>query len=195
MACAMLATYPEVFAGGAIIAGLPYGAASSAGEAFEAMYGGKVKEARIWGGLVRAAAAPYAGSWPRVAIWQGTADRVVKPVNADELVKQWTDVHGVGSASPSEDEVGPAKRRIWRDIAGRPCVMLYSLAGMGHGAPVADLTPPAPFFLPTGLSSTEQIAADFGLTVEEDKPGAPADHVDDRACHRVTVTRRAASAL
>ena len=32
MAAAMLATYPETFAGGAIIAGLPYGSAVSAGE-------------------------------------------------------------------------------------------------------------------------------------------------------------------
>ena len=108
MAGAMLATYPEIFAGGAIIAGLPYGAAASAGEAFEAMYGGKVKEPRVWGTLVRAASAGYAGAWPAVAIWQGTADPVVKPVNAGELVKQWTDVHGVGAATPVEDRVGPA---------------------------------------------------------------------------------------
>jgi poly(hydroxyalkanoate) depolymerase family esterase len=38
MASVMLATYPEIFAGGAIIAGLPYGAASSVQEAFEAMF-------------------------------------------------------------------------------------------------------------------------------------------------------------
>ena len=164
MACAMLATYPDVFAAGAVIAGLPYGAAASASDAFEAMYGGKVKEARVWGGLVRTAAAGYAGGWPRVAVWQGTADRVVKPINAGELVKQWTNVHGVGAATPVEDEVGPASRRIWRDAAGRACVTEYALAGLGHGAPVADREPPAPFFLPAGLSSTAQIAADFGLT-------------------------------
>jgi poly(hydroxyalkanoate) depolymerase family esterase len=39
MASVMLATYPEVFAGGANIAGLPYGSASSVQEAFEAMDG------------------------------------------------------------------------------------------------------------------------------------------------------------
>jgi poly(hydroxyalkanoate) depolymerase family esterase len=35
----MLATYPEVFAGGAIIAGLPYGTASTVPEAFDRMRG------------------------------------------------------------------------------------------------------------------------------------------------------------
>jgi poly(hydroxyalkanoate) depolymerase family esterase len=34
MASVMLATYPEMFAGSAIIAGLPYGSASSVQEAF-----------------------------------------------------------------------------------------------------------------------------------------------------------------
>ena len=170
MVAAMLATYPEVFAGGAIIAGLPYGAATSAGEAFEAMYSGKVKEARVWGGLVRAACGGHAGSWPSVAIWQGTADRVVKPLNAGELVKQWVEVHGVGAESPSEDRAGPAARRTWRDRAGRACVTEYMLPGLGHGAPIGAADPPAPFFLPAGLSSTAQIAADFGLTTPPKPP-------------------------
>ena len=163
MACAMLAAYPEVFAGGAVIAGLPYAAASGAGEAYEAMCGGKIKDAREWGGRVRAGSTHYAGIWPSVAIWQGTADRVVRPVNADELVKQWTDVHGVGAAVPTEDQVGPATRRRWHDTAGRVCVTEYALRGVGHGAPTDDSAPPAPFFLPAGLSSTRQIAEDFGL--------------------------------
>lgn len=170
MAGAMLATCPDVFAGGAIIAGLPYGAAASAGEAFEAMYVGKAKAARVWGALVRAASGGHAGAWPSVSLWHGTADHVVKPVNADELVKQWTDVHGVGAATPIEDRVGPAKRRVWRDASGRACVTQYTLPGLGHGAPVDATASPAPFFLPAGLSSTAQIAADFGLTASAKPP-------------------------
>src|SRR6516165_7032885 len=38
MASVMLATYPEIFAGGAIIAGLPYGCANNIQQAFEAMF-------------------------------------------------------------------------------------------------------------------------------------------------------------
>jgi feruloyl esterase len=46
MASAMLATYPDVFAGGAIIAGLPYGSARNVQEAFEAMAKGSGRPAR-----------------------------------------------------------------------------------------------------------------------------------------------------
>ena len=38
MTSVMLACYPEVFAAGAIVAGLPYGAAANVQQAFESMY-------------------------------------------------------------------------------------------------------------------------------------------------------------
>ena len=163
MSAAMLATYPELFCGGAIIAGLPFGTARNLSEAYESMSSGKVKDARIWGDFVRGASA-HAGPWPSVAIWHGTDDRVVRPINAGELVKQWTNVHGLGAEIPAEDRVGKVARRIWRDASGRPCVSDYCVPAMGHGAPVDDQDPPAPFFLPVGISSTLHIAEDWGLT-------------------------------
>ena len=166
MAGAMLATHPEIFAGGAIIAGLPYGAASNMSEAFESMSSGRIKEAKAWGDLVRFAGhdRPVDGPWPSVAIWHGTADKVVKPINAGELVKQWTNVHAVGAVVPAEDHIGKVTRRVWRDAAGRDCVSDYSVPGLAHGAPIDDSDPPAPFFLPAGISSTWHIAKDWGLT-------------------------------
>ena len=51
----LLATYPEVFAGGAIIAGLPYGSAHTLPEAFDRMRGhGSPREQEL-GALVRQA--------------------------------------------------------------------------------------------------------------------------------------------
>ena len=55
MASVMLATYPEIFAGGAIIAGLPYGSASSVQEAFEAMFNDRAPSSRALGDHVRGA--------------------------------------------------------------------------------------------------------------------------------------------
>ncbi len=162
MAGALLATYPELFAGGAIVAGLPYGAATSASEAFDCMFVGRTREPRLWGDAVRAAA-PAPDLWPSVAIWHGTSDAVVKPINAGELAKQWTNVHGVGSEAPDEDRIGAIARRVWRDAGKRACVTAYTLPGFGHGMPIADNEPPAPFFLPAGLSAARQIASDFGL--------------------------------
>ena len=167
MAAAMLATYPERFAAGAVVAGLPYGAAAGQGEAFDAMFTGRVRDPRRWGDLVRAAS-DHAGPWPRVAIWFGTADPVVRPINAGELVKQWTDVHGVGRREPLVERVGSAThrsitRRTWHDGEGEPCVIAYSVPDLGHGHPVDEIDPPAPFFLPAGIAATRQIAGDFGL--------------------------------
>ena len=162
MACALLATYPELFAGGAIVAGLPYGAAGSAAEAFDCMFVGRTREPRLWGDAVRIAA-PSPTRWPTVAIWQGTADSVVKPINAGELVKQWTNVHGVAAQVPLEDDIGATTRRTWCDEAKRPCVIEYSVPGLGHGMPVDEDAPPAPFFLPAGIAAAEQIAGDFEI--------------------------------
>lgn len=55
MTSAMLAAYPEIFAGGAIVAGLPYGAATNAQEAFQSMLQSPARPARVWGDLVRSA--------------------------------------------------------------------------------------------------------------------------------------------
>src|SRR5204863_8453801 len=52
LTAAMLATYPEVFAAGAIIAGLPYGAAGNIQQAFESMFQGRPRPSREWGDLV-----------------------------------------------------------------------------------------------------------------------------------------------
>ncbi len=73
MAAALLATYPDAFAGGAIIAGLPYGAAASVKEALAAMSHCHSLPARDWGDLVRNAS-PAPRRRPTVAIWHGDAD-------------------------------------------------------------------------------------------------------------------------
>jgi poly(hydroxyalkanoate) depolymerase family esterase len=72
MASVMLATYPEVFAGGAIIAGLPYGCASNVQQAFEAMFKEHGHAARALGDRVRAASR-HRGPWPK---WYGMAPAI-----------------------------------------------------------------------------------------------------------------------
>jgi poly(hydroxyalkanoate) depolymerase family esterase len=130
MAAAMLATYPEVFAAGAIIAGLPYGTASNVQEAFESMFQGKSHIAKVWGDLVRRASS-HRGPWPRVSIWHGDADATVRPINADGLIAQWTDVHGIDTA-PGEDNVDGYPRKVWRRD-GVDLVESYTITGMAHG--------------------------------------------------------------
>ncbi len=135
MTSVMLATYPEVFAGGAIIAGVPYRSANGLQDAFDVIFQGRSRHAREWGDLVRAAS-PHQGPWPKVAVWHGAADSTVKPINADEIVKQWADVHGIGASPSVEDTVDGYPRRVWRGTDGRN--LIEFVQHHRHGARRSD---------------------------------------------------------
>lgn len=136
MAAVMMAAYPEKFASGGIVAGLPYGCAQAAGSPYVCMYVGATQTPDQWGDRVRAARPGYAGPWPTLVAFQGTADYTVKPVNMTDLVEQWTDVHGTDQTADVSDTVAGYPHRVYRDPAGNPVVETYSLTGMGHGQPV-----------------------------------------------------------
>lgn len=169
MTSVMLATYPETFAGGAIVAGLPYGAATNVQEAFESMFQGRTRPAREWGDLVRAAS-PHRGPWPKVSIWHGGADATVKPINAGEIAKQWIDVHGLQASPTSRDMVDGYPRQVWRGASGEELIEDYAIPNMAHGTPLAtgegdDRSGAAgPFLLEVGISSSYHIAKFWGLT-------------------------------
>lgn len=169
MTATMLAAYPEVFAGGAIIAGLPYRCATSVAEAFECMFQGQTRPAQEWGDLVRRAS-PHRGPWPRVSVWHGSADATVKPLNAGEIIKQWTNVHGL-SRTPSRSEIVDGyPRRVWTNDNGEDVIEEYTITGMAHGTPLAtgdgenSYGVAGPFLLEAGISSSYHIAQFWGLT-------------------------------
>ena len=101
MSAVMLATYPDVFAAGSIIAGIPYRCATSMVNAFSCMNPGADKTPAAWGDLVRGAYSGYTGPRPRVAIWHGTSDTTVAPLNGTESRDQWTNVRGVSQTPTS----------------------------------------------------------------------------------------------
>jgi feruloyl esterase len=168
MTSIMLACYPEVFAGGAIIAGLPYGAATNVQQAFESMYQSPSRSRRGWGDLVREAS-PHRGPWPRVSIWHGDADNTVIPSNARELIKQWTDVHGLPPSPSLKTRVDGHPREVWLGKGGEELIEAYTIANMAHGTPLATgegekvCGVPGPFLLPVGISSSYHIAKFFGI--------------------------------
>ncbi len=163
MAAAMLATYPEVFAGGAIIAGLPYGCARTVQQALEAMFTDQHSSARALGDRIRMAST-HSGPWPKISIWHGTVDPIVKPSNAEGSIRQWLNVHGLCTAPSYEEKVGAHVRRVWNDIEGSTLVEAFSISGMAHGVPLGlsldgdNCGTAGPFFLEAGISSTTNIA-------------------------------------
>jgi poly(hydroxyalkanoate) depolymerase family esterase len=170
MASAMLATYPEVFAAGAIIAGVAYGCAADVTEAFDCMGGRARTDARALGASVRRAS-PHKGPWPRIQVWQGSADRTVVASNADSIVLQWTELHGAGPRPDRSDRVEGYPRRAWLGANGEPVVEHYEITGMAHGIPLDGsgddaLGEAGAHMLDVGLSSTARIAAFFGIAPE-----------------------------
>ena len=169
MTAAMLANYPDVFAAGAIIAGLPFGAARDASRAFDAMGAAPQRSAREWGDLVRAVS-PRIARKPAISIWHGTADDTVSLSNGHALAEQWRDLYRLPKEAFVDKRLKGRRIRIWPDKEGRPLVTLHEIDGMGHGTPVLSgngggyAASAEPFMLETGFSSTLEIAKEWGLT-------------------------------
>ena len=169
MTSVMLATYPEVFAAGAVIAGLPYGIATNVREAMSGMLRSPSRSSGELGSLVRNAS-KHRGPWPKVSIWHGSADRTVNPANADEIVKQWLDVHQLPSDPMSEGMVDGYPHQVWWNADGETVVESYSITDMAHGTPLGKAEnderygKEGPFLIEAGISSSHHIANFFGLT-------------------------------
>ncbi|MCM8612792.1 PHB depolymerase family esterase [Accumulibacter sp.] len=171
MTAVMLATHPDLFAGGAVIAGVPYRAAKGMQEGLETIFQGRNLAPAEWGERVRAAS-PHQGPWPRLSVWHGDADTAVKPVNAEELIKQWSHLHELPLQPTLEMSVNGYPRRVWLSPAGEEVIESYTITGMAHGAALDPGPAPhqcgtaAPFFNAVGISSTHRIADFWGLLAE-----------------------------
>lgn len=169
MTTVMLATYPEIFAGGAVIAGLPYGVATNVREALSGMFQSPSRSASELGDTVRNAT-NHRGPWPRLSVWHGSADRTVHPANADEIVKQWLDVHDLPETPMSEGIVDGYPRQIWWNADGETVVESYTITDMAHGTPLGTAEnderygEQGAFLIEAGISSSYHIACFFGIT-------------------------------
>jgi poly(hydroxyalkanoate) depolymerase family esterase len=177
MTAVMLASYPDVFAGGATIAGLPYGAATNVQQAFASMSQCPPRSARAWGDLVRSASPHDKASgkaWPRLSVWHGDADMIVVPSNANEIVKQWTNVHGLDIEPSFTEHVGAFSRQVWSGADGQDLVESFTIPSMAHGVPLAvgedcdQCGKAGAFLLDVGISSSYHIAKFWGLTGNAD---------------------------
>ncbi len=140
MTSVMLAAYPDVFAGGAVMSGLPYKAATGLTAAFQAMNSGVNKTPQQWGMLVRDQNPGYTGPWPKVAAFHGSSDFTVTDANVPEIVEQWTNVHQTDAVAEAvEQGYGGATavtRSSYAASDGRNVVLTYEVAGMGHAVAI-----------------------------------------------------------
>ncbi len=164
LTAALLAAYPEVFRAGAIVAGLPFGAARDAMHAFSVMKNGAVKTPEEWAHLVQQAA-PEATQWPRISIWHGTDDQVVNVKNADALRMQWLAVHGLTDVKSKVVRLGKVSSHVWHDAKGEIKVESTLLDGLDHGVPIASgQGEPMPFMLSSALHLPDILVSRWGLS-------------------------------
>ena len=94
----------------------------------------------------------------------------VAPLNALEIVKQWTNVHGLGAEPEAVETVDGYPRQVWRGPTGETVIEAYTITSMAHGTPLTTrgdaLGTPGPFLLDVGISSSYHIARFWGLTGE-----------------------------
>ncbi|WP_233261427.1 PHB depolymerase family esterase [Vitiosangium sp. GDMCC 1.1324] len=169
----MAAAYPDVFAGAASMAGIPYKCATSMTDAFTCMSPGVDKTPQQWGDLVRNAYSGYTGRYPKISIWHGTSDYTVKNTNQTEAVEQWTTVHGIDMKEDVSDTVAGYPHKVYKDAAGNALVETYAITGMGHGTPIDPATKfpgtsvacgtAGAYVLDTDICSTWYVAKFFGL--------------------------------
>ncbi|WP_406865536.1 PHB depolymerase family esterase [Streptomyces sp. HUAS MG47] len=136
MTSVMAAAYPDVFAGAAVVAGIPFDCARDVVAGFGCMSPGKNNTAQQWGDKVRAAYPAYSGKYPTMSVWHGTSDTTVNPMNMTEIVEQWTNVHGTDTTAEVSDSVQGYPHKVYRDGSGKNVVESYSITGMPHGQPV-----------------------------------------------------------
>jgi len=165
-----------------VIAGLPYGIASNLREALDGMFHSAERPERELGDFVRRAS-NHRGPWPKISVWHGSADRTVNPGNADAIVRQWVDLHGLPPEPMAQAIVDGYPRQVWWDADGETLVESYTITDMAHGTPlgVADNDErygrKGAFLIEAGISSSYHIAKFFGLTgwIRERKKVATAD--------------------
>ncbi len=165
MTAAMVAAYPERFAGAAIVAGVPVGCAENVSEALRCMSPGVDRSPSEWRRHVPGTG--NAGGLPPVTIWHGDADTRVAPRNRQELIEQWTAAHGI-AASPARREQLPAlTREIYSDAAGSTRVESVLVRGLAHAFPIdiggAACGQPGDYVVAAGVCATREIVRFWGL--------------------------------
>ncbi|MET0237725.1 MAG: PHB depolymerase family esterase [Kibdelosporangium sp.] len=157
MTNAIAALYPDVIKAGAAFMGVPFAcfpneAAYQPGGNPAPCAGTLGKSPQQWGDIVRKANPGYAGPWPRMQLWHGTADNVVAYSELQEEIDQWTNVHGFGTTPTSTDTPQSSwTRQRWTD-SGSTRVEAITVAGAGHSLPAGGMAQYAIQFF--GLTGT-----------------------------------------
>lgn len=169
MTGSLLAVYPETFNAGALVAGIPHGCARAVSNSFMCMFGFRTSSVEAWKKEVLRESPNYRGKRPRVSIWQGANDAAVKPVNATELVEQWTAVHGIDQEADKKEVVEGHDRFMYQNAKKETLVEMYMISGANHGQPISpgnaatDCGSSGQYFIDTNICTAYHIGKFFKI--------------------------------
>ncbi len=164
MTSVMLVNYPEMFAGGAILSGIPYPCADNLIKAISCMRSGPSQSADQLTALVKQLDnSPK--SWPKLSVWTGNQDKVVHPLNSLRLAKHWSMLTNA-SEKPVIEKQQSYQISRWKNQQNKTVVELIEIENMDHGIAINSQLKnggtPAPFLLETPISAAKNII-DFWL--------------------------------
>jgi len=131
MASGMLANYPELFTGGAVVAGLPFPCADGLITGILCMRNGPsqtVDELVTLVGNLN----PQQKKWPKLSVWIGENDNIVNPLNSSILAQQWANLSALESNPIMDKKPGYTITR-WQNSAKEVQVELVEVSDLGHG--------------------------------------------------------------
>jgi len=161
----LMATYPDVFKGGAAFSGVPYSCLSqpacvsdpvkktgcSSPQSDKSGCAGfgtrnakfSAMSAKQWGDKVREAYPGYTGQRPKVMIWHGDADSLVPYANLNDALKQWSNVLDVAltrnETMPVRTDRLSRQHQYTKIVYGDGSKLVgISAKGVGHTVPHDD---------------------------------------------------------
>jgi acetylxylan esterase len=137
----MAGSYPEYFEAGTAYSGTAHACFAGAPSATpmspnQTCAQGLQHTPQEWGNFVRNSYPGYAGKRPRMQIFHGMADGLVRPQCAIEAMKQWSNVLGLSS---TQNVTGVPSAAYTRYVYGDGTKLEgYLGQGVGHTAPVNE---------------------------------------------------------
>ncbi|KAM0455723.1 hypothetical protein ACHAO4_003797 [Trichoderma viride] len=172
----LMAAYPDVFAGGAGFSGVPAGCFENATSSTPSnpdqscARAQKGFTAQQWGDIARAEYPGYTGQYPKMQVWEGTADTLVYIGNLQAQLDQWSNVMGL---SFSHNETNTPQSGYTKIVYGDGTRLVgYSAAGVGHFVPFHE-TDVLNFFNLLGGTSTSSSTQPSGPTSTTGGGGGP----------------------
>ncbi|GAA1802105.1 hypothetical protein GCM10009682_24970 [Luedemannella flava] len=159
----LAAQYPDVFSAASAFSGVPAGCfATTNGSLWNSQCSGGsiIRTAQQWGDTARAMYPGYTGAYPRIQLWHGSTDTTLAYPNFGEEIKQWTNLHSLGTTPGFTDRPQSNWTRTrYGNTGTQATVEGISIANTGHTLPQSGMLAYAISFLGLNARPTPTTAA------------------------------------